>query len=97
MARRSGLGRGLSALIPQEVGPSKSSLLNEVPLADIKPSRFQPRTHFDEEAMALLAALALAGWVGAASGLLSPLVEAIVTNNPRQALALRATHATIRP
>lgn len=26
-----------------------------------------------------------------------PLVEAIVTNNPRQALALRSTHATIRP
>ena len=26
-----------------------------------------------------------------------PLVEAIVTNNPRQALALRASHATIRP
>jgi glycerophosphoryl diester phosphodiesterase len=26
-----------------------------------------------------------------------PLVEAVVTNNPRQALALRSTHATIRP
>jgi len=26
-----------------------------------------------------------------------PLVEAIVTNNPRQALALRSAHATIRP
>lgn len=26
-----------------------------------------------------------------------PLVEAIVTNNPRQALVLRSTHATIRP
>jgi glycerophosphoryl diester phosphodiesterase len=26
-----------------------------------------------------------------------PLVEAIVTNNPRQALALRSTHATLRP
>lgn len=56
MARRSGLGRGLSALIPQEVGPSRTSSLNEVPIADIKPSRFQPRGHFDEEAMASLAA-----------------------------------------
>jgi ParB family chromosome partitioning protein len=56
VARRSGLGRGLSALIPQEVGPSRTSSLSEVPIADIKPSRFQPRVHFDEESMAALAA-----------------------------------------
>lgn len=56
MARRSGLGRGLSALIPQETTPSSTSSLSDVPLADIKPNRFQPRAHFDEESMAALAA-----------------------------------------
>ena len=56
MARRSGLGRGLGALIPNEVVGDEGSTLLEVPVASIRPNALQPRTHFDEEAMASLAA-----------------------------------------
>ncbi|MGC8471043.1 MAG: ParB/RepB/Spo0J family partition protein [Acidimicrobiales bacterium] len=56
MARRSGLGKGLSALIPPEVTGSQGSALREVPISSIRPNTLQPRTHFDEEAMSSLAA-----------------------------------------
>lgn len=56
MARRSGLGRGLSALIPAEVSGTAGSALREVPIAQVRPNPYQPRRHFDEEAMASLAA-----------------------------------------
>ena len=56
MARRSGLGKGLGALIPTEVTRDRSSTLRQVPTASIKPNPLQPRTRFDEEAMASLAA-----------------------------------------
>lgn len=56
MARRSGLGKGLGALIPAEVVKDKSSALREVPTAGIRPNPLQPRTRFDEEAMSALAA-----------------------------------------
>ena len=60
MARRGGLGKGLGALIPpggQEVAhvPAAGGGLQEIPLTAIKPSRFQPRRHFDEEALRELA------------------------------------------
>ena len=55
MVRRSGLGRGLGALIPPEVSNrADGSLLQEVPLALIRPNQYQPRTHFDEEALSSL-------------------------------------------
>jgi ParB family chromosome partitioning protein len=56
MARRSGLGKGLGALIPTEVTGSQGSALREVPISSIRPNTLQPRTHFDEEAMSALAA-----------------------------------------
>lgn len=56
MARRSGLGKGLSALIPAEAVGERGSVLREVPIASIEPNVRQPRSHFDEEAMATLAA-----------------------------------------
>lgn len=57
MARRGGLGKGLGALIPPggTEGGSELGGLDELPLASIRPNRFQPRDHFDEEALALLA------------------------------------------
>lgn len=55
MARQGGLGRGLGALIPPEVGASRDSALQEVPITDIRPNAYQPRTYFDEEALASLA------------------------------------------
>ena len=56
MARRGGLGKGLGALIPPggtlEV---EAGGLEELPTASIRPNRFQPRDHFDEEALGSLA------------------------------------------
>jgi ParB family transcriptional regulator, chromosome partitioning protein len=56
VARRSGLGRGLGALIPNEVLGDRDSALLEVPMTSIRPNPHQPRSHFDEETMASLAA-----------------------------------------
>jgi ParB family chromosome partitioning protein len=56
VARRSGLGKGLSALIPTEVTGDRSSALREVPIGSIKPNPRQPRVNFDEETMSSLAA-----------------------------------------
>jgi ParB family chromosome partitioning protein len=56
VARRGGLGRGLGALIPaegREVGELAG--LEELPISAIRPNRFQPRDHFDEEALGALA------------------------------------------
>ena len=57
MSKRGGLGRGLSALIPAapEAAESASGLL-DVPVTAISPNPKQPRTHFDDEALAGLAA-----------------------------------------
>jgi len=56
MARRSGLGKGLSALIPTESVGELDSALRTVPISAIKPNEYQPRSHFDEESMSSLAA-----------------------------------------
>jgi len=56
MSKRGGLGRGLSALIPgAEVAEEGTGFL-EVPVNSIAPNPKQPRTHFDDEALAGLAA-----------------------------------------
>ena len=57
MAKRGGLGRGLSALIPgaPEAGELASGLL-EVPVNAVAPNPKQPRTHFPDEELASLAA-----------------------------------------
>jgi ParB family chromosome partitioning protein len=56
VARRSGLGKGLGALLPNEVMSDRSSALREVPLTSIKPNPLQPRVQFDEDTMSALAA-----------------------------------------
>ena len=57
MARRSGLGKGLSALIPAEqMGGHSTSALVEVPVSQISTNRYQPRAHFDEESLGALTA-----------------------------------------
>ncbi|MGH9185694.1 MAG: ParB/RepB/Spo0J family partition protein, partial [Acidimicrobiales bacterium] len=58
MARRSGLGRGLSALIPAEVSGEigLTSALVDLPLSSIAPNRNQPRRAFDEETLGALTA-----------------------------------------
>jgi ParB family chromosome partitioning protein len=56
VARRSGLGKGLGALIPTEVREDRTSALAELPIGSIKPNSFQPRRAFDEETLADLTA-----------------------------------------
>lgn len=61
MSRRSGLGRGLSSLIPQAEQPGSGEdsgrpTLTEIAIGDITPNPHQPRVHFDEESLSDLAA-----------------------------------------
>lgn len=57
MGRRSGLGKGLGALIPAtERLEDTDATLRELPVSEIKPNSYQPRSHFDEEALVSLAA-----------------------------------------
>lgn len=59
-SRRSGLGRGLGALIPAEyseaAGSASSGSAREVVITSISPNPHQPRAHFDEESLAGLSA-----------------------------------------
>ncbi len=55
-ARRSGLGRGLGALIPPGSTEATTTGFAEIPVNAITPNRRQPRTQFDEEALAALTA-----------------------------------------
>ena len=48
MARRGGLGKGLGALIPPgtEFATAESGGLEMLPVASVRPNRYQPREHF---------------------------------------------------
>jgi len=59
--RRSGLGKGLGALIPTDAGGAVGeadlgAYFHEIPISAIEPNPNQPRTHFDEEALTELTA-----------------------------------------
>jgi ParB family chromosome partitioning protein len=56
VARRSGLGRGLGALIPNEVVGDRSSALLDIPVTAIRPNANQPRSLFDEDSLTALTA-----------------------------------------
>lgn len=57
MGKRSALGRGLGALIDDaERGRESTSGINEIELSQIEVNPFQPRSHFDQEALEELAA-----------------------------------------
>lgn len=62
MSRPSGLGRGLSSLIPTEATAVTAATeddgtgLHEIPIADVTPNQYQPRTQFDEEELVSLTA-----------------------------------------
>lgn len=62
MARHSGLGKGLSALIPSDgglvggTGMPATSGLREIAISSIDPNPNQPRVHFDEDALSELTA-----------------------------------------
>jgi len=57
VARRSGLGKGLGALIPSELSSdAQASVLREIPVSQIDPNSHQPRAFFDEESLVALTA-----------------------------------------
>ncbi|MDZ7674715.1 MAG: ParB/RepB/Spo0J family partition protein [Acidimicrobiales bacterium] len=62
MSRKSGLGRGLGSLIPNEYIDDGAGVAHqqegavEVAVAAVTPNRRQPRSHFDEESLAGLTA-----------------------------------------
>jgi ParB family chromosome partitioning protein len=56
VARRGGLGRGLGSLIPPGTNEGDEASLQELPISSISANRRQPRTDFDEEALAALTA-----------------------------------------
>ena len=61
MARRSGLGRGLSSLIPPadpgvDPGADGETVFAEVAVAAIEPNPHQPRQHFEEQSLTELSA-----------------------------------------
>ncbi len=64
---RRGIGRGLSAILPESEA-SAAGELRELPVSLIKPNPSQPRTKFDEEALAALASSI------EASGVVQPLL-----------------------
>jgi len=53
--KRSVLGRGLGALI-EDAGPKPEASINEIEISQIETNPFQPRSHFDQEALEELAA-----------------------------------------
>jgi ParB family chromosome partitioning protein len=60
MARSSGLGKGLSSIIPgaelPDADASQGAVLSEVPVSAVSPNPNQPRVHFDEESLTELSA-----------------------------------------
>jgi ParB family chromosome partitioning protein len=55
VARRSGLGRGLGALIPEDAEEELGASFQELPMDSIVPNPFQPRSEFDDAGIAALA------------------------------------------
>jgi ParB family chromosome partitioning protein len=66
--RRAGIGRGLAAILPETPADAAAGELLELPVSLIKPNPSQPRTTFDPEALAALAASI------EASGVVQPLL-----------------------
>jgi len=56
-SKKFGLGRGLDALIQkEEEAPAAPAPIQSLPIGQLKPNRFQPRTQFDDTAIEELAA-----------------------------------------
>jgi ParB family chromosome partitioning protein len=79
VAERRGIGRGLSAILP-EAG-SEDSELRELPVSLIKPNPKQPRTRFDTDALAGLASSI------EASGVVQPLLVRALTDGSYELIA----------
>jgi ParB family chromosome partitioning protein len=67
-AKKRGMGRGLAAILPEAAAAEEVGELRELPVETIVPNPSQPRTRFDEEALAGLASSI------AESGVVQPLL-----------------------
>ena len=76
---RAGIGRGLAAILPEP--ETAAAELRELPVAMIRPNPNQPRTRFDEEALAALAASI------EASGVIQPLLVRPLANGSYELVA----------
>ena len=56
MTRKTGLGRGLDSLIPAQESQQLASGIQHIPVENISPNPRQPRTNFDSQELAELAA-----------------------------------------
>jgi len=60
MVRSSGLGKGLSSIIPtaelSDTDATRGAVLSDIPVASVSPNPNQPRVHFDEESLTELSA-----------------------------------------
>lgn len=56
MSKPKGLGRGLDALLGAEEAGSRKDAMATLPVASIRPGKYQPRTRMDQQALAELAA-----------------------------------------
>ena len=55
LSKKRGLGRGLDALLEKEEAPAVPPPVQTLPIDQLKPNKFQPRTYFDEDAIEELA------------------------------------------
>ena len=55
LGKKRGLGRGLDALLEKEEAPAVPPPVQTLPIDQLRPNKFQPRTYFDEEAIEELA------------------------------------------
>lgn len=90
--KRSGLGRGLGALIPELTSNQASALVSEIPVDSIDRNPFQPRSEFDDEALdELVSSIHL-------HGVLQPIIVSRAGSSGRYVLIAgeRRLRATVR-
>jgi ParB family transcriptional regulator, chromosome partitioning protein len=80
MTRKTGLGRGLDSLIPVQESQQLASGIQHIPVNSISPNPRQPRTNFDPQELAELAASIRE------HGIIQPLVLAATEENDKYCL-----------
>ena len=84
MIKPKGLGRGLDALLGGNDEPAKKDTAGTLPVAAIRPGKYQPRTRMDEQALQELAASIRA------QGLMQPLLVRPIASSGREKYELIA-------
>jgi len=80
VSRRSGLGKGLSSLIPADL-ETDGATYREIDVSEVVPNQFQPREYFDEETLKALAASV------AEVGIIQPIVVRAVEDGGYELIA----------